>query len=59
MYTNTALYKRAKKRVVAKCKAFKQKKLYLQENAIEAGLGWLSNSVIYDAVKDNQNESLK
>lgn len=36
-----------------------KKKLYLQENAIETGVRQLSNSVIYDLVKDDQNEHLK
>lgn len=36
-----------------------KRKLYLQENAIETGVRRLSNSVIYDTVKDDQNEHLK
>lgn len=42
-----------------RAKHLTKRKLYLQENAIETGVRWLSNSVIYDPVKDNQNENLK
>jgi len=42
-----------------RAKHLTKKKLYLQENAIETGVRWLSNSVIYDAFKDDQNEYLK
>lgn len=42
-----------------RAKHLTKRKLYLQENAIETAVRWLSNSVIYDPVKDDQNEHLK
>lgn len=63
MYTNTAWYEESKKKDSIKKERpkhlAKKKSLYLQENTIETGVKQLSNSVIYDLVKDDQHEHLK